>query len=246
MARFAQSMPLLVIWSLLCAHTLVAQSENVSLGDLARNLRKNQPPPRAVIDNDNLPSVMEDGENKRWSRSGIPSSSSDAAMKIVNASNPDVTCALSFTGQKDLVEDELHPQNLPQQELAKLEGPGAIVGDSLQLSLHNGSTWDVREITVSLTVVQREYDALTQLGGLQMLPATMNSTVAQKKRSDLSVLYHMKGTSAPSSTRLFQAPLGVALSPDQDWHWAIVQAKGSRPVTASELPASERLIQAPN
>src|SRR5207244_12130817 len=73
-----------------------AQSEAPSLGDLARNLRRNQRPPRGVIDNDNLSEVMEAGANRNWSMVGLRFSLGQDVIQTVNASNPDVSCALSF------------------------------------------------------------------------------------------------------------------------------------------------------
>jgi hypothetical protein len=224
-----------------------AQSEDVPLGDLARTLRKNQSPPRAIIDNDNLSDVMEQGENKRWASSGPRSSLNNAAMQVVNAASPDVTCALSFSGQKDPLAENFQPQNLPESEVTKLDGPATIVGDSLQLSIHNGSSWDLREITVGVTLVHRQSELSTQFDGFRLIPAAMNDPVTIEKRSDVTVLYHLKGTAAPASTTLFQAPLNLTIGPDQEWHWAIVQAKGVSPAAPPELPESRLpLIQAPN
>jgi len=43
-------------------------------------------------------------------------------------------------------------QDLPEGELAKLDGPATISGDTLQVSVHNGTTWNIREITVGVTM----------------------------------------------------------------------------------------------
>ncbi len=223
-----------------------AQSEDIPLGDLARTLRKNQPPPQAVIDNDNLSQVMEEGENKRWTSSILRGRLSNAAIQVVNASSPDVTCALSFSGQKDLLDDGSRPQDLPDDALSKLSGPATIVGDSLQLSLHNGSDWDLREITVGFTLVHHQTDLLTQFDGLRLLPAAVNTTESPEKSPDVTVLYHLKGSAAPSATTVFQAPLNLAIGPDEEWHWALIQAKGIPPAPPPALPPSQLVIQAPN
>ncbi len=47
-----------------------------------------------------------------------------------------------------------------------------------------------------------------------------------EKQPDSTVLYHLKGSAAPSSTTVFHETLGTTLGQDQEWHWAIVQAKG--------------------
>jgi hypothetical protein len=223
-----------------------AQSEEVPLGDLARSLRKNQSPQKAVIDNDNLSAVMEQGETKRWATGTRSSSAKRTAIAMVNIS-PDVTCALSFSGQKDILRESLQPQKLPDDELAKLDGPATMVGDSLQLSLRNGSDWDVREITVAITLIAHQTDLSAQLDGWRFTPVAVNEVGTSEKRSERTVLYHLKGTAAPQSTTTFQTPLNLTIAPDQEWHWAIVQAKGVAPsAPAARAPeTNSTTIQAP-
>jgi hypothetical protein len=239
---------LLLTGVLFCMPAL-AQSDDMSLGDLARNLRKNQAPPRTVIDNDNLSDVMEQGENKRWTSSSSRPSVERAAIQLVSGASPDVTCALSFSGQRDLLGSTLHPESLPDTELGKLDGPATILGDSLQISIHNGSDWDVREITVGFTLVHRQEPAYREIDGFRLLPATLNNPMSTEKNREITVLYHMKGTAAPAATTLFQAPLNISVGPDQEWHWAIVRAKGIPPAKSSEpspAPGPAPVIEAPN
>src|SRR5207245_3719965 len=40
-------------------------------------------------------------------------------------------------------------------ESCKLDGPASIEGDTLQLSVYNGTAWNVKEITVGLTILRR-------------------------------------------------------------------------------------------
>ncbi|MBV8052192.1 MAG: hypothetical protein JOZ80_13430, partial [Acidobacteriaceae bacterium] len=47
---------------------------------------------------------------------------------------------------------------------------------------------------------------------------------------------HLKGTAAPLATTIFRDTLGASLASDQEWHWAIVSAKGVPPSPAS-LPS---------
>ena len=100
-----------------------------------------------MIDNDNLHQVMDEVQNRklewqtavqyRWRR------------KKFQVSSPDVTCDLSFSGSAtSLLSDPYAPQDLPEGELAKLDGPATISGDTLQVSVHNGTTWNIKEITV--------------------------------------------------------------------------------------------------
>ena len=229
-----------VLLALVCGvgRQLQAQEET-SLGDLARSLRKTQTPPKTIIDNDNLSAVMEDGETKKWAlsepvrRDPIP---------LVRISSPDVTCALAFNDKADPLA-ELQPQNLPDIELAKLEGPATLAADSLQISVHNGSAWDLREITVSLTIVRQqdtppppvEYDAMNLVPTMVRSGPRLESNfgAASEKLSDTTVLYHLKGTAAPSATIVLRETLSTPVAPDQEWHWAIVQAKGIPPGTAA-------------
>ncbi|MBV8893356.1 MAG: hypothetical protein JO266_15535 [Acidobacteria bacterium] len=217
-----------------------AQSEELPLGDLARSLRKNQFPPRAVIDNDNLSTVMEQGENRRWATPERSLPGNNRRVEKVKISSPDVTCALSFSGQKDVLGENREPQKLPEEELGKLDGPASIVAGSLQLAIHNGSSWDVREITVSVTVVQHPSDISPALDGPALTPAAMNDAATAEKHSDRTVLYHVKGSAAPSSTTLFQTPLSLTINGEQERHWAIVQARGLPPA-ARPTPAAQQI-----
>ena len=227
-ARFA----ILILLTPVLSLTAHAQSDEMPLGDLARSLRKTQAPPKAVIDNDNLPAVMEDGENNKWGTLGLHAASTQDAIQIVNTSSPDVTCALSFSGKTLDPLAEINPETLPDAEVAKLDGPAAIVNDSLQLSVYNGSGWDIREITVGLTIVRRPATTTAYRGGQgRLVPAAINSG-SEEKHSDITVLYHLKGTAAPSTTTVFRGALTSPLSADQEWHWAIVQAKGIPPAPA--------------
>ncbi len=133
------------------------------------------------------------------------------------------------------------PSDVPAAELAKLEGPAAIVGDSLQLSVYNGSTWNIEEITVGLTLVHRRTAAkvfsgtgagsasIVQASAVQPGSGPSSSVQIAAKRSDTTVLYHFKGTAAPNSKATFQLPLGVTVGTDQEWHWGIIEAKGTPP-----------------
>ena len=79
----------------------------------------------------------------------------DGSAKKFQVSSPDVTCDLSFSGSAtSLLSDPYAPQDLPEGELAKLDGPATITGDTLQVSVHNGTTWNIKEITVGLTILR--------------------------------------------------------------------------------------------
>ncbi len=216
----------------------VAQSDSgePSLGDLARLFRKGKAAPEhAVIDNENLHQIMDEVQNRKLNGSFL--FSIDGAAKKFQVSSPDVTCDLSFSAAAtSLLSDAYAPQDLPAGELAKLDGPATITGDTLQVSVHNGTTWNIKEITVGLTILRSSEANSARRGSARLMPAAETTTLLSEKHPDSTVLYHIKGSAAPSSTTVFQESLGVAPGQDQDWHWAIVQAKGI-PATTAPTPA---------
>ncbi len=210
-----------------------AQSDGIvtPLGDIARSLRRNRGlPAHTVIDNDNLSQVMDEVESRRLSNASGLLVSFDGVGKNFQVSSPDITCSLSFNAQAaPLLSDSVVPQELPEGELLKLDGPASISGDSLQVAVYNGTAWSLREITVGLTIVRRPSANTARYGPAKLIPASANEAVTAEKRSDVTMLYRLKGTAAPATATVFREPLGVALSPEQEWHWAIVQAKGIPP-----------------
>lgn len=226
---------MIVLLALATPCRVTAQSDDPaqSLGDLARALRKSKAAPATptVIDNDNLSQVMDEVQNRRLGGSML--FSIDEAAKKLQVSSPDVTCSLSFSAQAtSLLSDPFVPQELPANELVKLEGPASITGDTLQISIHNGSGWEIREITVGLTILRHAEANSAHYGEARVIPAAQITNLAPEKHADLTVLYHLKGSAAPSSTSVFRETLSTTLAPDQDWHWAIVQAKGVPPKPA--------------
>ncbi len=231
----------LVLLGLLIPAGLTAQSDPTlvqsdqsgpSLGELARSLRKSKAQPtHAVIDNDNLSQVMNEVESRKLS--GKLRFSFDGVGKGVQVSSPDVTCSLAFNAQStSLLSDPYVPQDLPESELAKLDGPATINGDTLQVSVYNGTAWNLKEITVGLTILRRSETNTTYYGSAKLLPAAAETATPAEKHSDLTVLYHLKGSAPPLATTDFHEKLGAALGADQEWHWAIVQAKGIPPKVA--------------
>ncbi len=132
-----------------------AQSDTAepSLGDVARSLRKGKAAvEHKVIDNDNLHKVMDEVQNLKLRATSF---TIDGAGKKFQVSSPDVTCDLSFSASAtSLLSDAYAPQELPADELSKLDGPATISGDTLQVSVHNGTTWNIKEITVGLTILR--------------------------------------------------------------------------------------------
>jgi hypothetical protein len=131
-------------------------------------------------------------------------------------------------------------KELPVSELEKLDGPAMIDSDSLQLSVHNGSEWTVHELTIGLTLVKRRGAGDGSFYGDAKLVQAVGKIdqgldAPAEKHSDVTTLYHVKGDSAPATTTVFRAPLDVVLAPDQEWHWAIVRAKGIPPQASAQV-----------
>jgi hypothetical protein len=213
------------------------------LGDIARNLRKKnvapEAAPEAVIDNDNLSKVMDDADKRRAAGSSM-TFLLDPGAKNFRVSSPDVSCSFSFTAKtSSLLADPLDLDDLPRTELAKLSGPATIDGDSLQVAMHNGTQWDVREMVIGLTIVNRSaanmspHDGAAYFGKAHVVPAVAGSAQpmpdSSQKQPDVTVLLRVKGAAAPAATAVFRTALNFALFPDQEWHWAIVKAKGIPP-----------------
>lgn len=229
---------------------LYAQEEETPLGDVARQFRKKAVAAEPVIDNDNLSKVMEDAEAHRVSGAS-PVFSLDAGGKNFHVASPDVVCSLSFSAKAtSLLADPIMLDELPRSELAKLDGPATLDGDSLQISMHNGSSWELREVVIGLTIVRQPDpdDKTSSLGRARIFPAVGGSTPQtpqDQKHPDVTILLHVKGSAAPDSTATFRAPLNFALFPDQEWHWAIVRAKGVPPQTPTTPIATEPVTTQP-
>jgi hypothetical protein len=218
----------------LCAHAQWNDNET-PLGDVARAMRRSKlPPAKAVIDNDNFSQLLEQVESRRLG--GGLRFSFDSLGKEFQVSGPDVTCSLSFSAQAtSLLSDPFTTRTLPGPELAKLDGPATIIDGNLQVDVTNGSAWDVKEITVSLTLVRKTDTTPPLMGAGKLLPAAVIEPLAPVARHpDQSVLYHIKGAAGPQSSATFRAPLGLTILPEQEWHWAIVEAKGVPPGKPSD------------
>lgn len=211
---------------------------DVPLGDVARNLRKNSQPAKQVqvIDDDNLPQVMEQREIRQGSSSSLRYLMAGDTQGF-QVSAPDVTCSLAFTPNvKSLLSSSQYSQmDLPVTDLAKLEGPATIEGDTLTVSVFNATDWHVSEVEVALTVVKRQGDPLagdSQSGGTGIDGSTAGNSfqdVRPERKPDVILMYRMRAPASPWSRAVFSAPLNLDLAPGQEWHWAIVQAKGYPP-----------------
>jgi hypothetical protein len=216
---------------------LCAQDDETPLGDVARNLRKPQAS-EVVIDNDNISKVMDDAESHHKSGSSMVFSF-DPGGKNFKVSSPDVTCSLSFTAKtSSLLSDPLQVDELPRSELSKLEGPATIDGDLLQIAIHNGTSWDLREVMIGLTIIRRPETSAGYIGAARIVPAVAGSSERQEqdssqKQPDVTLLLKVKGSAGPTATAIFRTSLNFAMFPDQEWHWAIVKANGIPPQNSS-------------
>jgi hypothetical protein len=210
-----------------------AQEDDIPLGDLARELRHSKPPDQAdVIDNDNFSLMMDKAESERLD--GQPVFAISPSGRTFTAVSPDGTCSLSFVATSaNRTPAAYIASDLPQDELLKLEGPATIQDGSLAISVHNGTPWEVKEIVVGVTVLQNQSAA-------EYRPAIMGPVpVNPEKLPDLTMLYHLKGSSAPDTTTVFRGPLGGSFGGSKDWHWAIVGARGIPPAAPpSAIPES--------
>jgi hypothetical protein len=230
---------------LLLPVSLIAQSEqnNIPLGDIARAYRQEKDQKEApqsaqtVINNDNLDQIMQQAEKSRLK--GIVGFIFDGIGKDVHVTSPDVTCSLSFSALTGpLISDPFAPRDLPRADLAKIDGPATITGDALQVTVYNGTGWQVNEITVGLTIPRPpDASAASRYGSAKLVPAAALSDAPEEKRPDLTVLYHIKGSAAPFTTAVFRQDLSATLRPGQRWSWSIVQAQGIPPKEST--PASQ-------
>jgi len=230
-----------------------AQNDQPSLGDLARNLRKNKAPQQLdapIIDNENLAQATEDAKNRRPAAQNKNKFvlSIDPVAQTIKASSPDVTCSLSFNARAGaLLVKPVLLETLPLPELLKLDGPASIQDENLQLEVFNGTDWDLREITIGLTLERKPGENAEMAASARVIPASQNTIAPTlEKRSDVTLLYHLKAAAKAFSTTTFKENIGIMPGPDEDWRWSIVEAKGIRPQEVQLPPEWLTPIPAPS
>src|SRR5271165_230074 len=229
----------LILWSI----PLGAQDDpnETPLGDVARNLRKNGASPKQVIDDDNLTNVMQQAESRysTWSGLRYVMGGGDKDFRVAA---PDVTCSLAFSANaKSLLSSQYAQMELPPADVSKLQGPAMIEGDALTISLFNATDWHVSEIAVAVTMVNKPADILPAPNSL-----TTDSAIRPEKKPDATFIYRMRAAAAPWATTTFNAPLNGDLEPGQEWHWAIVQARGYPPqndVAAAQTASAQPIMR---
>jgi hypothetical protein len=189
-----------------------------------------------VIDNDNLDLVMDKAESERLE--GQPIFAISSSGRTFTAISPDGVCSLSFNPRTDKKNiSGFIATDLPHYELAKLEGPAAFQDGELEVSVRNGTNWELTQIEVGVTMLQ------TRSGPPEYRFATLAFVPDEtpEKLPDTTVLYHLSGTAAPGATTVFRAPVDATFNADKEWHWAIVGARGippAAPTTALQQPLS--------
>jgi hypothetical protein len=217
-------MALALLLAVLAPVRAAAQEDQneVPLGDVARNLRKKNAaavPAPQVIDDDNLPKVMEQAQTRRSVGAALKYMMS-GQEKGFRVSAPDVTCSLSFTANsKSLLSNQYAQMDLPPSELAKLEGPAVIEGDAFTVNLFNGTNWHLSELAVAVTVIRKG------------APDGEFPEVRPEKKADVTAIYRMRAAASPWEKAIFSTSLNMQLGSGEEWHWAIVQAKGYPPDT---------------
>jgi hypothetical protein len=216
---------------------LRAQDDELPLGDIARAARRFKPAEdpvssdQKVIDNDNLSVMMDKAEAERLN--GKPVFSIDPSGTAFTMTSPDGTCSLSFDAKATaLISTPYIASDLPEDELFKLQGPATIHDDVLEVSLHNGTGWELKEIVVGITELRNQPAA-------SLLPASIIMGDQSEKLPDSTLLYHLKATAGPDSTTVFRANLMGDFSDVKDWHWALVSARGVPPAAPAALSQSQ-------
>jgi hypothetical protein len=218
--------------------------DQMPLGDVARNLRKKAPPAKPVIDDDNLPQVMQqaDSHDDAASRFRFLMSRDSQGFQV---SAPDVSCSLAFTANvKSLLSSQYGQMDLPPTEMARIEGKAVVEGDALTVPVFNGTQWHLSELAIAFTVIKKARTGVVPWNQDGASSASADVTplargigvdafqqVRPEKRPDVAVIYRMRAAALPWSNAVFSAPLSLELDPGEEWHWAIVQAKGYPPET---------------
>jgi hypothetical protein len=136
-----------------------------------------------------------------------------------------------------LLSSQYAQMELPVAEVAKLEGQATIEGDALTVPLFNATDWHVSEVAIALTIIRKAgraslpRDSLNPESGDAKPPIAddLFLEVRPEKKPDVTVIYRMRAAAAPGERTVFNAPLASDLAPTDEWHWAIVQAKGYPP-----------------
>jgi hypothetical protein len=199
-----------------------------------------------VIDDDNLTEAMQKAESRQGFGSSLRFLMAGQG-KGFQVSAPDVTCSLSFTANvKSLLSSQYAQMDLPAADVAKLEGQATIEGDALTVPVFNATDWHVSELAVALTVVRKvgksssageslkgvHGEATPAGGATEAKPPLADDLLLEarpEKKPDVTLIYRIRAAAAPGERTVFSAPLEYDVAASDEWHWAIVQAKGYPP-----------------
>jgi len=241
--RLVLLLPMVAAIVICCRAQAQDDPNETPLGDVARNFRKKTPPTQPVIDDDNLPEAMQKVESRRRLGSSLRFLMAGEG-KGFQVSAPDVTCSLSFTANaKSLLSSSQYAEmELPATDVAKLEGQATIEGDALTVPVFNATDWHVSELAIAVTVITKAGKASLAGDALNGATTADGATVAKlpmaedslleirpEKKPDVTMLYRVRAAAAPGERAVFSAALAFDLAPTDEWHWAIVQAKGYPP-----------------
>ena len=243
--RRSRQIFLLLLAPCLPAFVCAQEDQPPSLGEVAREARKAKLPEASsgsdqkVIDNDNFAAVLDEAEAARLT--GKPVFSIDPSGSAFRMTSPDGTCSLSFDAKATaLISSSFVSTDLPQDELPKLEGHALIHDDVVEISVHNGTRWELRELGIGVTVLQ--FQSAIQIDASSAEPKTVSDPTWTGKRPDSTAIYHLRGSVSANSNGTLSAVLGadsnVSISGSADWHWALVSARGIPPASQASTPAS--------
>ncbi len=223
-------------------HALGQDDPNdVPLGDVARNLRK-QAPTRPVIDDDNLIQAMQQAEGRKGFGASLRYLMAGDGLGF-RLSAPDVTCNLSFNrNAKSLLSSQYSEMQLPASDVEKLEGRAAIEADALNVSVHNRTDWHVSEIAVAFTVVRKKAagDLANWNSKLEVEDeASSAAELRADRKPDTTVIYRMRAVGVPWSATTFSSRLDQEIASEDEWHWAIVEARGYPPESYRRSTSSD-------
>src|SRR5205823_9076424 len=191
-----------------------------------------------VIDNDNLPLVMDKAEAERVN--GQPVFSIEPSGKMFRMSSPDGSCSLSFDPKAAALISTPHTNSsLPFDEVARIDGTASIHDGMIDVQVRNGTDWELKEIVVGITLLN-DRTALIRPANL------LGSDVLMPKAPDVTMLYHLKATAQnEDGTALFRGALDQDFGPATDWHWALVGARGIPPAAPGSMGSASLSSLAP-
>ena len=221
---------------LLCSCVLMAQDgqdTQVPLGDVARTVRaeKQDAPQAPVIDNENFSVMMDHAEAERLN--GKPVFSIDPSGKTFRMTSPDGSCSLSFDANATaLISTPIVTSNLPEDALLRVDGSATIHGDTIEVSVRNATDWELKEIVVGLTVLNKQGPLVLESANLLLPDGGITA-----KTPDTTLLYHLKASAAPGTSTVFRGTLDQEIPSGTDWHWALVGARGIPPASPGSINA---------